>query len=78
MPATRISRLVNFGGMNNPIRVLKLGKPHMKHIFATGLAVGLGIGALAEVAKQSLGGKQKGNFHLSEHSLKMAFKVAER
>ncbi|XP_051934887.1 atypical kinase COQ8B, mitochondrial isoform X2 [Hippocampus zosterae] len=37
VPATRISRLVNFGG----------------------LAVGLGIGALAEVAKQSLGGKQK-------------------
>ncbi|KAM9358614.1 atypical kinase COQ8B, mitochondrial isoform 1-T1 [Symphorus nematophorus] len=38
VPATRISRLVNFGG----------------------LAVGLGIGAIAEVAKQSLGGKQKG------------------
>ncbi|XP_019717072.1 atypical kinase COQ8B, mitochondrial isoform X2 [Hippocampus comes] len=37
VPATRISRLVNFGG----------------------LAIGLGIGALAEVAKQSLGGKQK-------------------
>ncbi|XP_077466897.1 atypical kinase COQ8B, mitochondrial [Stigmatopora argus] len=37
VPATRISRLVNFGG----------------------LAVGLGIGAIAEVAKQSLGGKQK-------------------
>lgn len=39
VPATRISRLVNFGG----------------------LAVGLGIGAIAEVAKQSLGGKQKGD-----------------
>uniref|UniRef100_A0A8C2X5B6 Coenzyme Q8B n=1 Tax=Cyclopterus lumpus TaxID=8103 RepID=A0A8C2X5B6_CYCLU len=40
VPATRISRLVNFGG----------------------LAVGLGIGAIAEVAKQSLGGKpKKGN-----------------
>ncbi|XP_051253200.1 atypical kinase COQ8B, mitochondrial [Dicentrarchus labrax] len=38
VPATRISRLVNFGG----------------------LAVGLGIGAIAEVAKQSFGGKQKG------------------
>ncbi|KAK7882066.1 hypothetical protein WMY93_028240 [Mugilogobius chulae] len=38
VPATRISRLVNFGG----------------------LAVGLGIGAIAEVAKQSLGGKNKG------------------
>ncbi|XP_033486766.2 atypical kinase COQ8B, mitochondrial [Epinephelus lanceolatus] len=38
VPATRISRLVNFGG----------------------LAVGLGIGTLAEVAKQSMGGKQKG------------------
>ncbi|XP_059186482.1 atypical kinase COQ8B, mitochondrial [Centropristis striata] len=38
VPATRISRLVNFGG----------------------LAVGLGIGTIAEVAKQSLGGKQKG------------------
>ncbi|KAL6116470.1 coq8b [Pungitius sinensis] len=38
VPATRISRLVNFGG----------------------LAVGLGIGAIAEVAKQSLGGKSKG------------------
>ncbi|CAG06439.1 unnamed protein product, partial [Tetraodon nigroviridis] len=37
VPATRISRLVNFGG----------------------LAVGLGIGTIAEVAKQSLGGKQK-------------------
>ncbi|KAM9801532.1 atypical kinase COQ8B, mitochondrial [Neosynchiropus ocellatus] len=39
VPATRISRLVNFGG----------------------LAVGLGIGAIAEVAKQSIGGKQKGD-----------------
>uniref|UniRef100_A0A3Q3W044 ABC1 atypical kinase-like domain-containing protein n=1 Tax=Mola mola TaxID=94237 RepID=A0A3Q3W044_MOLML len=39
VPASRISRLVNFGG----------------------LAVGLGIGAIAEVAKQSLGGKQKGD-----------------
>uniref|UniRef100_A0A671TL58 Coenzyme Q8B n=1 Tax=Sparus aurata TaxID=8175 RepID=A0A671TL58_SPAAU len=39
VPATRISRLVNFGG----------------------LAVGLGIGAIAEVAKQSLGGKNKGD-----------------
>ncbi|KAM6932977.1 atypical kinase COQ8B, mitochondrial [Xenentodon cancila] len=39
VPATRISRLVNFGG----------------------LAVGLGVGAIAEVAKQSLGGKQKGD-----------------
>uniref|UniRef100_A0AAY4CQP9 ABC1 atypical kinase-like domain-containing protein n=1 Tax=Denticeps clupeoides TaxID=299321 RepID=A0AAY4CQP9_9TELE len=35
VPATRISRLVNFGG----------------------LAIGLGLGAIAEVAKQSLGGK---------------------
>ncbi|KAF7655062.1 hypothetical protein LDENG_00061200 [Lucifuga dentata] len=39
VPATRISRLVNFGG----------------------LAVGLGIGALTEVAKQSLGGKRAGD-----------------
>ncbi|XP_034460095.1 atypical kinase COQ8B, mitochondrial isoform X1 [Hippoglossus hippoglossus] len=39
VPATRISRLFNFGG----------------------LAVGLGIGAIAEVAKQSLAGKQKGD-----------------
>uniref|UniRef100_A0A3P9IPZ0 Coenzyme Q8B n=1 Tax=Oryzias latipes TaxID=8090 RepID=A0A3P9IPZ0_ORYLA len=39
VPATRISRLVNFGG----------------------LAVGLGFGAIAEVAKQSFGGKQKGD-----------------
>ncbi|KAK1899946.1 Atypical kinase COQ8B mitochondrial [Dissostichus eleginoides] len=39
VPATRISRLANFGG----------------------LAVGLGIGAIAEVAKQSFGGKQKGD-----------------
>lgn len=31
---------------------------------ATGLAVGLGIGAIAEVAKQSLGGKQKGGMNL--------------
>ncbi|XP_061537456.1 atypical kinase COQ8B, mitochondrial [Phycodurus eques] len=37
VPATRISRLANFGG----------------------LAVGLGIGAIAELAKQSLGGKRK-------------------
>lgn len=29
-------------------------------VSAAGLAVGLGIGAIAEVAKQSLGGKQKG------------------
>ncbi|XP_051534629.1 atypical kinase COQ8B, mitochondrial [Myxocyprinus asiaticus] len=36
VPATRISRLVSFGG----------------------LAVGLGIGAIAEVAKQSFGGKR--------------------
>uniref|UniRef100_A0A673Z508 Coenzyme Q8B n=1 Tax=Salmo trutta TaxID=8032 RepID=A0A673Z508_SALTR len=36
VPATRISRLVNFGG----------------------LAVGLGLGAIAEVAKQSIGAKQ--------------------
>uniref|UniRef100_A0A671SD09 AarF domain-containing protein kinase 4 n=1 Tax=Sinocyclocheilus anshuiensis TaxID=1608454 RepID=A0A671SD09_9TELE len=36
VPATRISRLANFGG----------------------LAVGLGIGAIAEVAKQSFGGKR--------------------
>ncbi|XP_051965425.1 atypical kinase COQ8B, mitochondrial [Xyrauchen texanus] len=36
VPATRISRLVNFGG----------------------LAVGLGMGAIAEVAKQSFGGKR--------------------
>ncbi|CAN9511100.1 unnamed protein product [Ophioblennius macclurei] len=41
VPATRISRLVNFGG----------------------LAVGLGIGAIAEVAKQSLGGKQRGDMN---------------
>ncbi|KAM4628315.1 atypical kinase COQ8B, mitochondrial isoform 3-T3 [Polymixia lowei] len=39
VPATRISRLANFGG----------------------LAVGLGIGAIAEVAKQSLGGKRTGD-----------------
>lgn len=30
----------------------------------TGLAVGLGIGAIAEVAKQSLGGKQKGGMYM--------------
>ncbi|TKS81428.1 Atypical kinase COQ8B, mitochondrial [Collichthys lucidus] len=39
VPATRISRLVNFGG----------------------LAVGLSLGAIAEAAKQSLAGKQKGD-----------------
>uniref|UniRef100_A0A8C5BU53 Coenzyme Q8B n=1 Tax=Gadus morhua TaxID=8049 RepID=A0A8C5BU53_GADMO len=38
VPATRISRLANFGG----------------------LAVGLGIGAIAEVAKQSFGSKRSG------------------
>lgn len=31
---------------------------------AAGLAVGLGIGAIAEVAKQSLGGKQKGGTNI--------------
>ncbi|KAJ8280245.1 hypothetical protein GJAV_G00052260 [Gymnothorax javanicus] len=40
VPATRISRLANFGG----------------------LAVGLGLGAIAEVAKQSFGGK-RGDAH---------------
>ncbi|XP_059931567.1 atypical kinase COQ8B, mitochondrial isoform X4 [Gadus macrocephalus] len=39
VPATRISRLANFGG----------------------LAVGLGIGAIAEVAKQSFGSKRSGD-----------------
>ncbi|XP_072312082.1 atypical kinase COQ8B, mitochondrial isoform X2 [Eucyclogobius newberryi] len=39
VPATRISRLMNFGG----------------------LAVGLGFGTIAEVAKQTLGGKNKGD-----------------
>lgn len=29
-----------------------------------GLAVGLGIGAIAEVAKQSLAGKQKGGMYM--------------
>lgn len=38
--------------------------------FVTGLAVGLSIGAIAEVAKQSLGGKQKGGMYMKhEHSL---------
>lgn len=35
------------------------------HLCATGLAVGLGIGAIAEVAKQSLGGKQKGGMNIA-------------
>ncbi|XP_076000033.1 atypical kinase COQ8B, mitochondrial [Genypterus blacodes] len=47
VPATRISRLVNFGG----------------------LAVGLGIGAITEVAKQSLGGKRKGDSALLDSPL---------
>lgn len=37
---------------------LKFSSP--ASVSAAGLAVGLGIGAIAEVAKQSLGGKQKG------------------
>uniref|UniRef100_A0AAV2J214 ABC1 atypical kinase-like domain-containing protein n=1 Tax=Knipowitschia caucasica TaxID=637954 RepID=A0AAV2J214_KNICA len=50
VPATRISRLVNFGG----------------------LAVGLGIGAIAEVAKQSLSGKNKGEAFLDSALLSEA------
>lgn len=47
VPATRISRLVNFGS----------------------LAVGLGIGAIAEVAKQSIGGKRAGDGTLLDSPL---------
>ncbi|XP_041851551.1 atypical kinase COQ8B, mitochondrial isoform X2 [Melanotaenia boesemani] len=56
VPATRISRLVNFGG----------------------LAVGLGIGAIAEVAKQSLGGKQKGDMNAVLDSPLLSEANAER
>ncbi|KAK2846912.1 hypothetical protein Q5P01_009911 [Channa striata] len=56
VPATRISRLVNFGG----------------------LAVGLGIGAVAEVAKQSLGGKQKGEMNAFLDSPLLSEANAER
>lgn len=56
VPATRISRLVNFGG----------------------LAVGLGIGAIAEVAKQSLGGKQKGDMNALLDSPLLSEANAER
>uniref|UniRef100_A0A8C7HPV2 Coenzyme Q8B n=1 Tax=Oncorhynchus kisutch TaxID=8019 RepID=A0A8C7HPV2_ONCKI len=47
VPATRISRLVNFGG----------------------LAVGLGLGAIAEVAKQSMGAKRAGTGALLDSPL---------
>lgn len=56
VPATRISRLVNFGG----------------------LAVGLGIGAIAEVAKQSLGGKSKGDMNALLDSPLLSEANAER
>ncbi|XP_036980302.1 atypical kinase COQ8B, mitochondrial [Acanthopagrus latus] len=56
VPATRISRLVNFGG----------------------LAVGLGIGAIAEVAKQSLGGKHKGDVNALLDSPLLSEANAER
>ncbi|XP_020500056.1 atypical kinase COQ8B, mitochondrial [Labrus bergylta] len=56
VPATRISRLVNFGG----------------------LAVGLGIGAIAEVAKQSLGGKKKGDVNALLDSPLLSEANAER
>ncbi|GAA6229304.1 aarF domain-containing protein kinase 4-like isoform X1 [Lates japonicus] len=56
VPATRISRLVNFGG----------------------LAVGLGIGAIAEVAKQSLGSKQKGDVNALLDSPLLSEANAER
>lgn len=46
------------------------GKTNGESLCATGLAVGLGIGAIAEVAKQSFGGKQKGGMCL-EHELGM-------
>lgn len=36
---------------------------------AEGLAVGLGIGTIAEVAKQSLGGKRRGGMLLSAGDL---------
>uniref|UniRef100_A0A674CMK7 Coenzyme Q8B n=1 Tax=Salmo trutta TaxID=8032 RepID=A0A674CMK7_SALTR len=47
VPATRISRLVNFGG----------------------LAVGLGLGAIAEVAKQSMGAKRAGTVKVGNSPL---------
>lgn len=56
VPATRISRLVNFGG----------------------LAVGLGIGAIAEVAKQSLGGKNRGDVNALLDSPLLSEANAER
>ncbi|XP_038549526.1 atypical kinase COQ8B, mitochondrial [Micropterus salmoides] len=56
VPATRISRLVNFGG----------------------LAVGLGVGAIAEIAKQSFGGKQKGDMSALLDSPLMSEANAER
>ncbi|XP_045930671.1 atypical kinase COQ8B, mitochondrial isoform X2 [Micropterus dolomieu] len=56
VPSTRISRLVNFGG----------------------LAVGLGVGAIAEIAKQSFGGKQKGDMSALLDSPLMSEANAER
>jgi len=56
VPATRISRLVNFGG----------------------LAVGLGLGTIAEVAKQTLGGKQKGDMNALLDSPLLSEANAER
>uniref|UniRef100_A0AAY4CP55 ABC1 atypical kinase-like domain-containing protein n=1 Tax=Denticeps clupeoides TaxID=299321 RepID=A0AAY4CP55_9TELE len=55
VPATRISRLVNFGG----------------------LAIGLGLGAIAEVAKQSLGGKSSDNSFISPQLQKIFERVRQ-
>ncbi len=43
---------------NNALIVLTI---IMLLLYFVGLAVGLGIGAIAEVAKQSFGGKRSGN-----------------
>ncbi|XP_034023767.1 atypical kinase COQ8B, mitochondrial [Thalassophryne amazonica] len=56
VPATRISRMANFGG----------------------LAIGLGLGAIAEVAKQSLGSKQKGDMRALLDSPLLSEANAER
>uniref|UniRef100_A0A8C7HQN0 Coenzyme Q8B n=1 Tax=Oncorhynchus kisutch TaxID=8019 RepID=A0A8C7HQN0_ONCKI len=55
VPATRISRLVNFGG----------------------LAVGLGLGAIAEVAKQSMGAKRADNSFINPQLQKIFERVRQ-
>lgn len=68
VPVTRIGRLVNFGG-ECVHRLVQWGSLRStlfflfvsESILFTGLAVGLGIGAIAEVAKKTLRPHQQGD-----------------